>query len=703
MRKLYAAILALSLVLAPAHMVYAKEQLQNIEEVEKIYRVMYTDEAEPITYTNKDGEPQGIAISLMNEIARVMGITVEYIEQSNVTEPVDINLSLYSGDALSYATRISEPYFHLPVLIIGDITNHSKGDVSIGAVNYYALDYEQLQSMYQGTELVLYDTLDEVKELFLEGELEYILVSNVIANEVVGWKEEPDITIMPTNQKLPGTLAYSNTLPDEFVQEMDKAIANLDPNLVDEFILLGVEESKIGYNLLDLWQDYRTEMYIIILMIALTFVLIALYTAFENKRKLLEYLNYDMVTGLKTEKYFIECLGTVMKNNGANYAVITIDIDNYKYINTTYGYDMGTMILVEFSKYIRGIQEIEHTARVFADQFLLLLDEEHLATVLQMLENDQAITRIFTKHLGAGYNLSLSMGVYSITGDEAVPTEVIDSANAARSVSKKTYGRISTEYTYEMTRELSNRNRIVQNMQKGIDNKDFYLLYQPKVDLNSDDKIIGAEALVRWECDGRYIYPDQCIGIFEDNGFIRTLDYYVFERVCELIKFHPQVPQIAVNLSGITLLEEDMVQKLTSILKKHDVDANRIQVEVTESAIIMENQKAIKQISSLKEVGFCIALDDFGAGESSLNRLKDFHIDVLKLDKEFLGSTLLNVKGVHIIECVINLAKKLNINVIAEGVETKEQAEVLRELGCDLGQGYYYAKPLPEEVFLERV
>lgn len=693
-------IIALVLSLCFLYGIHGGVQAGDTEK--EVYKIAYLDGHVPFTYTDKQGQAQGIAVSVMNEIGRILNIEFKYIEMEEITGRVDINLSIYSQSQLSYTDRISEPYFNLPMMMIGDINHQNNDNIRIGGADYYGVDNQDIKELYPSAQVDFYKDINEARDLYEIGVLDYILVSNVIANEVGQWVENEEITLIPMNKNLPGTLAFGNHLPQKFVDQVNQVIMDLDEGVVDGFILRAVKQAEGDIDIYDLWQEYREFILIAVLCVILSFVLIALYTAFEKKRKLLEYLNYDIVTGLNTEKYFMEQLHKILKNKQKLYAVISIDIDNYKYINSTYGYDTGTKTLIDFAQFIQSIEEVEHASRVFADQYLLLIKEKNVKKVLTLLETDEEITHKFTSRLGDGYNLSLSIGVYVIKGDESLPTDIIDAANAARGASKKAYGRISTMYSYEMEKEMEDRNRVVQNMQKAIYDQEFYLLYQPKVNL-SNGEIIGAEALVRWECNGYYIYPDQCISIFEDNGFIRILDSYVFEKVCKLISEHPQVPQIAVNLSGVTLLENDTINKFMTILNEYQVKPERIQIEVTESAIIIENKKAIEQISKLKEKGFCIALDDFGAGESSLNRLKDFHIDVLKLDKEFLGTTLLNTKGVYIIEYVIKLAKKLNIKVVAEGVETVEQSNVLKELGCDIGQGYLFAKPLAQDIFLERI
>lgn len=457
-----------------------------------------------------------------------------------------------------------------------------------------------------------------------------------------------------------------------------------------------------GDGLLELWERDKEGVLIGLFVTVLVIVFIWFSATHERKRKLLEVLYVDRVTGLESEKKILESITEAIQNTSVKKAIISVDIDNYKYINSTYGYEGGTEILIGFANYLNTNINKKDIGRIFADQFVLLVEEKDVEQIVELLKEDHRLAESFTRLLGEGYNLSLSIGVYHITGNEKYASDAVDSANTARVASKKTFGRVSTTFSVEMAEEMTSRNLVVQNMKQALKNREFYMMYQPKIQLE-DETIIGAEALVRWKTKDGDVYPDQFIPIFEENGFIVKLDYYVLESVCAFIKEHPQIPRIAVNLSGVTLLEEDVVKRLVEIIECYKVQPSQIQIEVTESAVIVNYEKAIAKIGQLKTEGFQIALDDFGAGESSLNRLKDFLIDILKLDKEFLGTTLMNAKGIYIIQYVIKMAKKLNLKVVAEGVETEDQAVILKKLGCDIVQGYFYARPLKAEDFLQRL
>lgn len=224
---------------------------------------------------------------------------------------------------------------------------------------------------------------------------------------------------------------------------------------------------------------------------------------------------------------------------------------------------------------------------------------------------------------------------------------MIDCVNSIRSYGKKIYGNKTVIFDKKMQKKRELYNFIISNMENALMHENFKIHYQPKVNLRSGE-LAGFEALVRWvKDDGEIISPNDFIPIFETNEFISRLDYYIFSKVCMFIKDNFQM--------------------------------------------------VIKNIENLREIGFIVSMDDFGSGLSSLNRLKDIDVDVLKLDKLFIEDTLDSERGVYIIENIIKMSENLNIETVAEGIETKNQAELLKNLGCNIAQGYYFSKPIPEE------
>ena len=278
-----------------------------------------------------------------------------------------------------------------------------------------------------------------------------------------------------------------------------------------------------------------------------------------------------------------------------------------------------------------------------------------------------------------------------------------DRANLAAKHCKGNYIRNYAFYTRQMSQEIEKEQRIVNSMKSALENHEFVVYYQPKYGL-SDNQIAGAEALVRWKHPERgMISPGEFIPVFERNGFITKLDYYVWEQTCiQLRRWLDEGKQplpISVNLSRISLYNKEVVEVICDLVDKYQIPRSLFQVELTESAY-NTNPKAVQEMMQrLREEGFYILMDDFGSGYSSLNVLKDIVVDVLKMDMKFFSGDDKEGRGENIMAAVIRMAKWLNMPVVAEGVERIEQVEFLRSIGCEYVQGYYFAKPMPVEEY----
>ena len=255
-------------------------------------------------------------------------------------------------------------------------------------------------------------------------------------------------------------------------------------------------------------------------------------------------------------------------------------------------------------------------------------------------------------------------------------------------------------YKEQFKDSLYNRKFIEENMQTAITDRQFMMYLQPKYSI-AKNEIIGAEALVRWHHPDRgMIYPNQFIPIIEENGFIKKVDYYIWAEACRFIKKCENAGfkscPVSVNVSRIHLKDNDCIQVLSDMIKSNDIPKSLLELEITETA---DDQQISMKALQLKEEGFTLLMDDFGSGYSSLNILLETPFDVIKLDKKFMENMMVSGKGKLILEQVVLMANKLELGLLAEGVETKEQVDLLQKIGCDQVQGYYYAKPMPEEEF----
>lgn len=417
--------------------------------------------------------------------------------------------------------------------------------------------------------------------------------------------------------------------------------------------------------------------------------------------------SFDSLTGLLSrEKFFSDARQMLIKNLNKNFVFIRFDIDRFQLVNSFFGLEEGDKLLKYFAYQIKHFGSFFETAvsgRINADVF---------AGCYEISESIDALITIIKRiisSLMAGYRsdykLSFSFGIYHIENN-TLPLETIYSrAMIASKVCKETFNCNYALYDKSMSEHVIKNQRITNEMHTAIANKEFKVYLQPKCDLNTGN-IVGAEALVRWQHPVRgMISPTDFISVFEENGFISQLDEYILRTVCQYIynwldQGFPIVP-ISVNVSRVDLYNPDLPNIILSILNQYQIPIEYIHLEITESSYAKNPAQITKAIQKLKNRGFHIEMDDFGTGYSSLNMLSEMALDTLKLDMGFMQHRHAEFRTNIIIDYIVALANDLNLSVVAEGLETEEQLLFLQDVGCDIGQGYYFSKPLPKQAFDE--
>lgn len=409
-------------------------------------------------------------------------------------------------------------------------------------------------------------------------------------------------------------------------------------------------------------------------------------------------LSTDPVTGLLSAQGFTHAVEEMLRTlpQGQFCAMLDFSIVNFNQYNASFGSDAVDAVL-------RGVAETlvakcrvkQPCARLSADRFACF--------VIGCESKDELMERIIMldKELHAiegAHQLQIAYGVY-ILDDWTLPVdELYDRAVAARLTADENTYHIGFYDQVIHQRQIEDA-MLVERMDEGLRLGQFVAYYQPKYDTHTE-RIVGAEALVRWiREDGKTIPPDRFIRLFEQNGLITKLDLFMFERVCQKLASMENPIQISVNFSRMHLYDTELADKLWEITSKYGVASNLLEIELTETAFFDRRDALIFNMNKLRERGFSVSLDEFGSGFSSLNTLKDVYFDTLKIDKEFLSETTASERGQKVIKSVFALANSLKVQTVAEGVETAEQLEVLRENGCDIIQGYYFSRPLPEAEF----
>lgn len=417
----------------------------------------------------------------------------------------------------------------------------------------------------------------------------------------------------------------------------------------------------------------------------------------QLQERQLVLLRTDAVTGFLNEAGFIhaaqELLGVLPDEKFC--AMLDISILNFNQFNVSFGSPAGDGVLRDASRVLLGNCRAEQPcARLSGDRFACLsvdcADVQDLLRQIDVLQNKLQMAE-------SSRRLQMNFGVYVIT-DKTMPVEeIIVCAVAARLSMHE--GQLVDVYDQSIHRRMIEDARLIEDMDEGLRQEQFVPYFQPKYDAQTR-RIVGAEALVRWiRPDGTMTPPDRFIGLFEQNRLITKLDRYMFEHICRKLAAMDAPVPISVNFSRAHLYNADFPDMLAAIAKKYHISTGLLEIELTETAFFDQPDELIAAMNRLREMGFLVSIDDFGSGFSSLNLLKNVRFDVVKLDKEFFSDTLENERGQAVVKTVLALADALQMHTVAEGVETSEQFEFLRENGCDMIQGYYFSPPVPEAAF----
>lgn len=413
----------------------------------------------------------------------------------------------------------------------------------------------------------------------------------------------------------------------------------------------------------------------------------------KSQKALAEIAFKDQLTGHDNwNKFTLDCNELFQNENFLGYALVQFDVNDFKVFNDVYGYEIGSELLQHIGKLLEEeCKDDEHWTRISMDHFIMLVKYTTDESITDRIDIISQNVEKFIKH----YHIELSFGIYKVTDFELPVSAMNDKASLARLAIKKAPRNSNYSFFSEAIRwRIAWEREIETSFSKAIADKEFQVFLQPKYSFK-DPRVVGAEALVRWfKPDQKMVTPDNFIPLLEKNGKIKILDLYVFEEVCILLnKWNRELP-ISVNFSRVDFKQNDLEEQLLVIMKKYNINPKLLEIEITESAVIDELENLKKAILNLKEIGLLVSIDDFGSGYSSLNTLRNLNIDVVKLDKGFLDETLEEEKGKIIIKNLLIMAKELSLVTVAEGVETEEHVEFLLEAGCDIAQGYFYAKPL---------
>ena len=410
---------------------------------------------------------------------------------------------------------------------------------------------------------------------------------------------------------------------------------------------------------------------------------------------------HDSMTGLYTKQYLYECIGKILEcEKDTDFTVIFVDVNNFKIVNDVFGSEFGDKALLKIAGWLR------HTmtgnclyGRLSGDTFGVFMPTEQFYAAKDSIEND--LSNFIVADGNVEHRLLIHLGVYDINDRAAEAAAMFNKAHLALSAIKDNYKLHIALYDNDMREKILWEQKIMAGLDQAIETKQIRPYLQPITDRSG--KVVGAEALARWiHPQHGFMSPAMFIPLLEKNGLIVEVDKHIWRCACEILsewKKESKKLFISVNISPKDFYYIDVVSEIKKLVKEYDLEPERLRVEITETVMMTDVKEKVRVLDELRQAGFIVEMDDFGSGYSSLNMLKDMPVDVLKLDMKFLSDSDNSGRAQTIIRNIIKLSEELNIVSLTEGVETVQQYDQLSEMGCELFQGYYFAKPMPREDF----
>jgi len=423
-----------------------------------------------------------------------------------------------------------------------------------------------------------------------------------------------------------------------------------------------------------------------------------------HKESLLKLAHFDSLTKLPNRAYFNTMLSeAIIESKQLNHkmALLFLDLDGFKKINDGLGHHIGDLVLSEVAKRFRKhIRDTDVLARLGGDEFIILLKnvrDEYAQIFSARVLDDLATPVIIDQH---EFFINTSIGISIFPDDGSTLTSLQKNADMAMYKSKKSGGQCFSYYTEDMEIDAKTHIELESNLRKAIKNNEFVLYFQPKADVNTGD-FVGVEALIRWNHPKHgLILPDTFISVAEDTGIILALGEWVLKEACKTCKSWLDqgfdALSVAVNISAKQFHLQDIVSLIKTNLEETQLPPEYLQIEITETAIMLNLDDTEQKLREINKMGVKIAIDDFGVGYTSISHLKRFPVHFLKIDRAFIHGIPDSKDDIAIVRTIVVLSQNLDLKCIAEGVETEQQVLCLKELGCQMAQGYFYSRPLTE-------
>ena len=693
---------------------FTYSERQYINKNPKLSVVFHPDWKPYDYYDEVSQKYVGISVDILDYISDFTGITFEQVYTKNYIEAlemaadgeVDLVVGMIDSKPMrqQYDLSASVAYVKPSFVFIGkrgSSINQLNGQY-VGVQKNNIGTLKRLEQDFPKAIIKTYDTTEDCLRAVLIGEVPFAVLTTNAADEVLRGSQYNKLVIVSVlSGDVPVCFATSNDSDQTLISVLNKAIRSIKSSQMDEIIFKHTVGLPYQPTISETIQQNLLLFVVITLIIISAFVAFATWANSNKTRELNKMAYYDQLTGhINLVKFKIEMEKILSAKPRAAWAVLSLDINKFKSINDLLGYDHGDKLIKHLAKCISdNLMEGEIFARENADKFIMLIkffDEESFDSRFQEIS---ANLDLMERQSNSKMKLILSGGLYPVKNEDDNITAIVDRANIARKLVKDSHRSTYAVYNQKMYEKLNREKQIENTMAASLAQGEFVVYLQPKFSIRTRG-IVGAEALVRWQNPERgLIPPDEFIPLFEKNGFVVNIDFFVFREVCKKLRqwlnMGLNVVPISVNLSRCHISNMSLAQELCNIAKEYEMTPGLIELELTESAFTGDdNQTLIQIMENLHDAGFILSMDDFGSGLSSLTQLKQLPIDYLKLDKSFLSSQPEENKEKAMFRNVVNLSKDMGIATVAEGVETEAQYAMLRDTGCDIAQGYLFARPM---------
>lgn len=697
-----------------------KEFIKNAGPLKTVYDPAWA----PIEYYDEEtGTFSGINSDIFKMISDMTGLKFSYIKTSSYAVALDkitngkVEILTGIDNDVNWANqhhlKLTDSYLTASIVLVKNKKARNLDTATFALAKDYLAATEYVKKSNPNAKIKYYDTPQDCFEAVNSGKADITYANSYVTEKILDNPKLNKLTIVDTvNLSDHLCIGVSNSANPILLSILNKSIHNLNATQLNNIIFKHTLGDNLDVNLdYFLYQKPQIVIGFLLMLFLVTTIVLSIMIKNRNRYndeiKKVAYL--DGVTGTDNYiKFKLDAENLLKNNKGRPYAVVYIDIYKFSYINDTFGYQAGDVILAEVSKKLnQHLGDFERAARISADNFVCLLGYESDKAIVKRGNAFQQQCNDHLASINNRFRVQFTSAIYKLNLDETDIPSLVGKAEIAH----KTIGDVQKSpivfYDLKIQNDFLRKKKLESYMSAALENEEFQIYLQPKFNMISN-KIVGTEALVRWQHPSEgLIQPDQFIPLFESNGFILEMDFYVYETVCCLLRKwidagKPAMP-VSVNVSKAHLATERFASQLKALVEKYDIPPRLLELELTESIFIDDSQEVVSLIQQLKDLGFTILIDDFGSGYSSLNLLKDLHVDILKLDKEFFRKDGMGEKDKIIVDGIIRIAHDLNMKIISEGIETQEQVDFLTHSGCRMAQGYFFAKPMTIKDFDEMI